>query len=163
MGHRIQSGEINGALTASGLRFGVVVSRFNSFITERLMNAAIDALRRAGAADEDIVVVHVPGAFELPLAAKKLAATGTYDALISVGCVLRGETSHYDTVCDESARGLTDLAIQFDLAIGNGILTVENEQQAWARAKPDEQNKGGGAAEACLAMVALKRQLGLTA
>ena len=82
-------------------------------------------------------------------------------AMSRIGCVIRGETSHYDTVCEESARGLMDLTIQYDLAIGNGIITVENEDQAWARAKPDDQDKGGGAAKACLTMVALKRRWGL--
>ena len=106
MAHSIQSQEISGGLTAAGLRFGIVVSRFNSFVTERLLLAALDALNRAGAADADIVVVHVPGAFELPLTAKKLAAAGQYDALIAIGCVIRGATSHYDYVCSETARGL---------------------------------------------------------
>ncbi len=106
MSGKIQPGKIDGALSAAGLRFGVVVSRFNSFITDRLLAAAVDALERAGAGDKDVDIVHVPGAFELPLAAKKLATTGKYDALIAIGCVLRGETTHYDYVCSETARGL---------------------------------------------------------
>src|SRR5207249_516841 len=93
MAGKLQPGKINGALSAVGLRFGIIVSRFNSFITERLLAAAVDALERAGATSKDVDVVHVPGAFELPLAAKKLAATGKYDALIAIGCVLRGETT----------------------------------------------------------------------
>ena len=96
MRDKLQPGKIVGGLNAAGLRFGIVVSRFNSFITERLLQGALDALQRSGAADRDVDVVHVPGAFELPLAAKKLAATKKYDALIAVGCVLRGETTHYD-------------------------------------------------------------------
>ncbi len=105
MAEKLQPGKIDGALSAAGFRFGIVVSRFNNFITERLLAAAVDALERAGAASKDVDVVHVPGAFELPLAAKKLTATGKYDALIAIGCVLRGETTHYDYVCSETARG----------------------------------------------------------
>jgi len=93
-------------LAAHGLRFAIAVSRFNSFITERLLAAAVDTLARSGAKAGDVDVVHVPGAFELPLTAKKLALTGSYDALIAIGCVLRGETAHYDYVCSETSRGL---------------------------------------------------------
>src|SRR5258708_35511008 len=106
MAGKLEPQKLDGGLKADGLRFGIVVSRFNSFITDRLLAAAVDALGRAGAKSENVHVVHVPGAFELPLAAKKLAATGRYDALIAIGCVLRGETTHYDYVCSETARGL---------------------------------------------------------
>src|SRR5258707_12589346 len=106
MADKLQPRSINGELTASGLRFGIVVSRFNSFITERLLAAAVDGLERAGAASENVDAVRVPGAFELALAAKKLAATGRYDALIAIACILRRETTHYDYVCSETARGL---------------------------------------------------------
>src|SRR5215469_17432187 len=106
MAQTLQPNEVSGALTADGLHFGIIVSRFNSFITDRLLAAALDALQRASAAQGDVDVIHVPGAFELPLIAKKLAATGKYDALVAIGCILRGETSHYDYVCSETARGL---------------------------------------------------------
>ena len=106
MAEKLQPGKIDGGLSATSLRFGIVVSRFNSFITERLLSAAADALGRAGAASKDVDVVRVPGSFELPLTAKKLAVTGRYDALIAIGCIIRGETSHYDYVCSETARGL---------------------------------------------------------
>src|SRR6266436_7660001 len=106
MGEKLQPGKISGELSATGFRFGIVVSRFNSFITERLLAAAVDALERAGAASKDVDVVRVPGAFELPLISKKLAATGEYDALVAIGCVIRGETTHYDYVCAETSRGL---------------------------------------------------------
>src|SRR5260370_1676298 len=99
MAEKLQPGKINGSLSAAGFRFGVVVSRFNSFITERLLAAAVDALERAGAVSKDVDVMHVPGAFELPLAAKKLAATGKYKAWIAIGSVLRGQTTHYSYVC----------------------------------------------------------------
>src|SRR5215831_14224213 len=106
MTEKLHPGEIRGELDACGLRFGIVISRFNSFITERLLGAAVDALERSGAQSGDVDVVHVPGSFELPLAAKKLAQTEKYDALIAIGCVLRGETAHYDYVCAETSRGL---------------------------------------------------------
>src|SRR6202000_782983 len=106
MAEKLKPGKIGGELNGAGLRFGIVVSRFNDFITERLLAAALAALERAGAAGGDVDVAHVPGALELPLAAKKMAAPGRYDALIAIGCVLRGATSHYDYVCSQTARGL---------------------------------------------------------
>ena len=104
MAKNLQSKKVKMELNAAGLRFALVVSRFNSLITDRLLKGAMDALQRAGAAKADVEVVPVPGAFELPLAATKLASTGKYDALIAIGCVIRGETSHYDYVCSETAR-----------------------------------------------------------
>src|SRR5258708_37913670 len=106
MTEKLQPGKIHGELSARGLRFGIAVSRFNSFITDRLLGAAVDALERSGAESRDVDVLHVPGAFELPLATKKMAQTGTYDALIADGCVLRGETTHYCYVCTDTWRGL---------------------------------------------------------
>src|ERR1700683_5610258 len=97
---------IHGELNSTGLHFGIVVSQFNNFITDRLLAGALDALTRAGAAEEQIEVVRVPGSFEIPIAAKKLAATGRFDSIICIGCVLRGETSHYDYVAGEAARGI---------------------------------------------------------
>ncbi len=134
MAEKIQPGKIDGALSAGGFRFGIVVSRFNSFITERLQAAAVDTLERAGAASKDVDVVHVPGAFELPLAAKKLAATGKYDALIAIGCVLRGETTHYDYVCSETARGLQLAQMDSGLPIMFCVLTCDTLEQAIDRA-----------------------------
>ena len=99
---RLQPSKIHGELSARGLRIGIVASRFNSFITDRLLTAAVDALERSGAQSADVDVVHVPGSFELPVTAKKMAQTGKYDALIAIGCVIRGETSHYDYVCAET-------------------------------------------------------------
>src|SRR3989442_1948830 len=104
MAEKLQPGEIHGDLSAAGFRFGVIVSRFNGFITERLLAAATDALERAGAASKDVDVVQVPGAFELPLVSKKVAATGRYDALVSIGFVIRGETTHYDYACAETSH-----------------------------------------------------------
>ena len=159
MAQRLQSNDINGGLTAAGLRFGVVVSRFNSFITERLMLAALDALRRAGAADADIAVVHVPGAFELPLAAKKLASTGMYDALIAIGCVIRGETSHYDYVCSETARGLQLAQMDTGIPVIFCVLTCDNAEQAIDRAGLKGGNKGFESGLAAIEMAHLGRKL----
>jgi 6,7-dimethyl-8-ribityllumazine synthase len=150
---------MDGELKASGLRFGIVVSRFNSFITERLLAAAVDALERAGAARNDVNVVRVPGAFELPLAAKKLAATGRYDALIAIGCVLRGETTHYDYVCSETARGLQLAQMDTGLPIIFCVLTCDTLEQAIDRAGLKGGNKGFEAGLAAIEMAQLSRKL----
>jgi 6,7-dimethyl-8-ribityllumazine synthase len=159
MTSRVQSQEISGSLTAKGLRFGIVVSRFNSFITERLLLAALDALRRAGAADGDVVVIHVPGAFELPLAAKKLAAAGTYDALIAIGCVIRGETSHYDYVCSETSRGLQLAQMDTGIPVIFCVLTCDTAEQAVDRAGLKGGNKGFEAGLAAIEMAQLSGKL----
>jgi 6,7-dimethyl-8-ribityllumazine synthase len=150
---------MDGELKASGLRFGIVVSRFNSFITERLLAAAVDALERAGAAGADVNVMRVPGAFELPLAAKKLAATGRYDALIAIGCVLRGETTHYDYVCSETARGLQLAQMDSGLPIIFCVLTCDTLEQAINRAGLKGGNKGFEAGLAAIEMAQLSRKL----
>jgi 6,7-dimethyl-8-ribityllumazine synthase len=160
MADKLQPTSINGALTGSGLRFGIVVSRFNSFITERLLAAAVDALERAGAKSADVDVIHVPGAFELPLAAKKLAATGRYDALIAIGCVLRGETAHYDYVCSETSRGLLLAQMDTGLPIIFCVLTCDTLEQAIDRAGLKGGNKGFEAGLAAIEMAQLSRKLG---
>ncbi len=159
MAEKLQPTSINGELTADGLRFGIVVSRFNSFITDRLQAAAVDALSRAGAESKDVDVVHVPGAFELPLAAKKLAATGRYDALIAIGCVLRGETTHYDYVCSETARGLQLAQMDTGLPIIFCVLTCDTLEQAIDRAGLKGGNKGFEAGLAAIEMAQLSRKL----
>ncbi len=159
MAEKLQPRIISGELSAAGFRFGVVVSRFNSFITERLLAAAVDALERAGAASKDVDVVHVPGAFELPLAAKKLAATGKYDALIAIGCVLRGETTHYDYVCSETARGLQLAQMASGLPILFCVLTCDTLEQAIDRAGLKGGNKGFEAGLAAIEMAHLSRKL----
>ena len=162
MTNRVQSQEISGGLTTAGLRFGIVVSRFNSLITERLLLAALDALGRAGAADRDVVVVHVPGAFELPLAAKKLAATGQYDAVIAVGCVIRGETSHYDYVCAETSRGLQLAQMDTGVPVMFCVLTCDTPEQAMDRAGLKGGNKGFEAGLAAIEMAHLSHKLRAT-
>jgi 6,7-dimethyl-8-ribityllumazine synthase len=160
MPEKLQPGSIHGELSAVGLRFGIVVSRFNSFITERLLSAAVDALERAGAASKDVDVVRVPGAFELPLAAKKLAATGGYDSLIAIGCVLRGETTHYDYVCSETARGLQLAQMDSGLPIIFCVLTCDTLEQAIDRAGLKGGNKGFEAGLAAIEMARLSRKIG---
>jgi len=159
MAEKLKPGKIGGELSGSGLRFGIVVSRFNSFITDRLLAAAVDALERAGAADGDVDVAHVPGAFELPLAAKKMAATGRYHALIAIGCVLRGATSHYDYVCSETARGLQLAQMDSGLPIIFCVLTCDTLEQAIDRAGLKSGNKGFEAGLAAIEMAQLSRKL----
>ena len=159
MAEKLQPWKIDGALSGAGLRFGIVVSRFNSFITERLLPAAVDALERGGAESKDVDVVHVPGAFELPLAAKKMAATGRYDALIAIGCVLRGATSHYDYVCSETARGLQLAQMDSGLPVIFCVLTCDTLEQAIDRAGLKSGNKGFEAGLAAIEMAQLSRKL----
>ncbi|HEY6386663.1 MAG TPA: 6,7-dimethyl-8-ribityllumazine synthase [Candidatus Acidoferrum sp.] len=155
----MQTAKIDGGLSAAGLRFGIVVSRFNSFITERLLAAAVDALERAGASGKDVDVVHVPGSFELPLTAKKLAGTGRYDALIAIGCVIRGETSHYDYVCSETARALQLAQMDSGVPIMFCVLTCDNLEQAIDRAGLKGGNKGFEAGLSAIEMAQLSRKL----
>src|ERR1700744_3016983 len=159
MAEKLKPGKIGGELNGAGLRFGIVVSRFNDFITERLLTASLDALQRAGAGDGDGDVAHGPGAFELPLAAKKMAATGRYDALIAIGCVLRGATSHYDYVCSETARGLQLAQMDSGLPIIFCVLTCDTLEQAIDRAGLKSGNKGFEAGLAAIEMAQLSRKL----
>jgi 6,7-dimethyl-8-ribityllumazine synthase len=159
MAEKLYPGKIDGGLTATGLRFGIIVSRFNSFITERLLAAAADALERAGAASKDVDIVRVPGSFELPLTAKKLAVTGRYDALIAIGCVIRGETSHYDYVCSETARGLQLAQMDSGVPIMFCVLTCDTLEQAIDRAGLKSGNKGFEAGLSAIEMANLSRKL----
>jgi 6,7-dimethyl-8-ribityllumazine synthase len=156
---KLQPGKIEGELGAAGLRFGIVVSRFNSFITERLSAAAVDALGRAGAAGKDVDVVQVPGAFELPLISKKLALTERYDALIAIGCVIRGETTHYDYVCSETSRGLQLAQMDTGVPILFCVLTCDTLEQAIDRAGLKGGNKGFEAGLGAIEMAHLSRKL----
>jgi 6,7-dimethyl-8-ribityllumazine synthase len=159
MADKLQPGKICGELNARGLRFGIVVSRFNSFITDRLLSAALDALERSGAENPDVDVVPVPGAFELPLAAKKLAQTGKYDALIAIGCVLRGETTHYDYVCSETSRGLQLAQMDTGVPVIFCVLTCDTLEQAIDRAGLKSGNKGFEAGLGAIEMAHLSRKL----
>jgi 6,7-dimethyl-8-ribityllumazine synthase len=163
MAEKIQPGKIAGEMNAAGLRFGVAVSRFNSFITERLLQGAVDALERSGAASKDVDVVHVPGSFELPLTAKKLAGTGRYDAIIAIGCILRGATAHYDYVCSETARGLQLAQMDTGVPIMFCVLTCDTLEQAIDRAGLKGGNKGFEAGLGAIEMGQLSRKLRGTA
>lgn len=133
----------------------IVVSPYYEEISSLLLQGAQEALTEAGA---DYDIIHVPGALEIPVAIKIAHETGDYNGFVALGCVLRGETSHYDIVCNESAAGLSRLALDHNLAIGNGILTCENEDQALVRARPNELNKGRDAALGALGVLAIKKR-----
>jgi 6,7-dimethyl-8-ribityllumazine synthase len=162
MAEKLQPGKIHGGLNARGLRFGIAASRFNSFITDRLLSAAVDALERSGAQSGDVSVVHVPGSFELPLSAKKMAQTGDYDALIAIGCVLRGETSHYDYVCAETSRGLQLAQMDTGVPVIFCVLTCDTLEQAIDRAGLKGGNKGFEAGLSAIEMAQLSRKLRAT-
>ncbi|MFQ5984554.1 MAG: 6,7-dimethyl-8-ribityllumazine synthase [Alphaproteobacteria bacterium] len=136
----------------------IVEARFYPDIADELVRGAVAVLEDAGATYERVAV---PGAFELPAAIRMAIERGKHDGYVALGCVIRGETTHYDYVCAETASGLGEIAIRYMVAIGYGILTCENREQAWARAAVDKKNKGRDAAEACLAMIRLKQSLGL--
>lgn len=150
---------IAGKLDASGRRFAIVVSRFNSFITERLLLSACDGLIRTGAAQKDIDVVHVPGAFEIPSAARTLALTGRYDAIICIGCLLRGDTAHYDVIVNEVTRGIGQSAQETGVPHAFGVLTCDTLEQAIDRAGLKMGNKGFETALAAVEMASLKADL----
>jgi 6,7-dimethyl-8-ribityllumazine synthase len=159
MAEEFQPGRIDGQMQAAGLRFGLIVSRFNSFITERLLQGALDALERSGATNRDVDVTHVPGSFELPLTAKKLAETGRYDAIIAIGCILRGETAHYDYVCSETARGLQLAQMDTGVPVMFCVLTCDTLEQAIDRAGLKGGNKGFEAGLGAIEMAHLSRKL----
>ena len=141
----------------------IVEARFYDDLADELLQGAVQVLERAGASYERVTV---PGALEIPAAVRMALQameneTANYDAFVVLGCVIRGETYHFNIVSDQSARAIMDLAVDHGLALGNGILTVENDDQAWARARVSEQNKGGAAAEAALAMLELRQKFGV--
>jgi len=145
---------------AKGMRIGIVLGRFNSFIGDRLLEGAVDVLVRHGGNESDIEVVRVPGAYEMPLAAKKMAASGKYDALIALGAVIRGATPHFDYVAGECSKGLTQVSMDSGLPVGFGVLTVDTIEQAVERAGTKAGNKGADAALAAIEMVNLLKKLG---
>ncbi|MGH9712483.1 MAG: 6,7-dimethyl-8-ribityllumazine synthase [Candidatus Acidiferrales bacterium] len=154
-----KSSGMRGELNAAGLHFGIVVSQFNNFITDRLLAGALDALGRAGAAGKQIEIVHVPGSFEIPLAAKKLAATGRFDSIICIGCVLRGETSHYDYVASETARGIQLAQLDSGVPMSFCVLTCDTLEQAINRAGLKSGNKGFESALGAIEMAHLSRKI----
>ncbi|MEN8692512.1 MAG: 6,7-dimethyl-8-ribityllumazine synthase [Desulfobacterales bacterium] len=146
---------LEGQLIAKGKRFGIVVSRFNDFITEKLLGGALDALTRTGAKENDIQIIKVPGAFEIPLAAKKAAQTGRYDAVICLGAVIRGATPHFDYVCAEVSKGVAQVGLDFGLPVIFGVLTTDTVEQAIDRAGTKSGNKGWHAAMSAVEMANL--------
>ncbi len=150
---------VEGRLNAEGIRFGLVVGRFNSFIVESLVSGALDTLLRHGASSSDIVVVRVPGAFEMPLAASKMAGSGHYDALIALGAVIRGGTPHFEYVASECVKGLSQVMLKHDIPVAFGVLTVDNIEQAIERAGTKAGNKGAEAALSAIEMAQVLRGL----
>jgi 6,7-dimethyl-8-ribityllumazine synthase len=146
---------LEGQLIAKGKRFGIVVSRFNDFITEKLLGGALDALTRTGAKENDIQIIKVPGAFEIPLAAKKAAQTGRYDAVICLGAVIRGATPHFDYVCAEVSKGVAQVGLDSGLPVIFGVLTTDTVEQAIDRAGTKSGNKGWHAAMSAVEMASL--------
>ncbi len=149
--------ERKGELAAKGLRLAIVVSRFNSFITERLLTGALDTLSRAGADDRRIEVVRVPGSFEIPVTAKALAQSGRYDAIITLGCIIRGETQHFDYISAEVTRGIHLAALETGVPMAFGVLTTDTLEQAVDRAGAKSGNKGAEVALAAVEMANLLR------
>ncbi len=137
---------IEGNLSSKGLKFAIVVSRFNDFISARLLEGAVDTLIRSGSADADMDVVKVPGSYEMPLAAKRLASMGAYDAIICLGCVIRGDTPHFDYVAAEAAKGIAKVALDTGVPVAFGVITADNLEQAIERAGTKSGNKGRDAA-----------------
>jgi 6,7-dimethyl-8-ribityllumazine synthase len=150
---------VEGGLEADGLRFGIIVSRFNEFITSRLLAAALEVLAKAGARDDAIRVVRVPGAFEIPLVARRLARSGRFDAIICLGAVVRGETPHFEYIAAEASRGIMQAACDFDLPVVFGVLTTNTAEQALQRSGAPEQNRGADAARTAIEMANLMKQL----
>ena len=150
---------IDGTLTTRGLKVAVVAARFNHFIVDRLVEGAVDALVRHGVADGDITIVHCPGAFEIPQLAKRLVETAAYDAIVCLGCVIRGATTHYDYVAGHAAYGIAEVAMSAKIPVIFGVLTTENIEQAVERAGTKAGNKGIDAAMAALEMASLYQQL----
>lgn len=150
---------LEGKLTAKNMKIAIVVARFNEFITSKLLSGCIDCLIRHEAADEDLTVAWVPGAFEIPMASKKLAESGKYDAVICLGAVIRGATPHFDYVCAEASKGIAQVSMQTGVPVAFGVLTTENIQQAVERAGTKAGNKGVDCAMTAMEMVNLFKEM----
>lgn len=150
---------LEGKLVAEGMKIGIVCARFNEFITSKLLGGAMDALVRHGVADSDVDVAWVPGAFEIPVAAQRMAQSKKYDAIICLGAVIKGATSHYDYVCAEVSKGVASVSLQFGLPVMFGVLTTDNIEQAIERAGTKAGNKGYDCALSAIEMANLFRQI----
>ena len=147
--------ELHGQLDAGGLRFGIVVSRFNEFITSKLLSGAVDALKRHGCNEESITCAYVPGSFELPFAAKRLAESGAFDAVICLGCVIRGQTPHFEYVASEAAKGIAQVGLGTGVPTAFGVITADTLEQAIERAGTKAGNKGADAATGAIELTNL--------
>lgn len=150
---------LEGNVVAEGVKIGIVAARFNEFIVSKLISGAVDGLVRHGVAEEDLALCWVPGAFEIPLAAEKMAASGRYDAVICLGAVIRGDTSHYDYVCSEVTKGIAHVSLNSGLPVLFGVLTTDTIQQAIERAGTKAGNKGYDCALSAIEMINLLRQI----
>lgn len=150
---------IEGKIVAKEMKFGLVASRFNNFICERLIDGAVDALKRAGTEESDICIVRVPGSFEIPLTAKKLAKSGKFDAVICLGAVIRGATPHFEYIASEVSKGIASVALDTEIPIAFGVITTDTIEQAIERAGTKSGNKGWDAAISAIEMVNLFRKL----
>ena len=151
--------EFAGKAESQELRIGVVVSRFNEMITEGLLAGALNTLKEAGVSDEDITLVRVPGSFEIPLAAQRLAQTGNFEGIVCLGAVIRGETPHFDYICLQASSGISQVALKYDLPVTFGIITADTVEQALDRADVEGRNKGSEAATSAVEMANLMKQL----
>ena len=150
---------LEGNLVAKGMKVGIVCARFNEFITSKLLSGAMDGLKRHDVSEDDIYVAWVPGAFEIPLIASRMAKSGKYDAIICLGAVIRGNTSHYDYVCSEVSKGIAQVSLNNSIPVMFGVLTTENIEQAIERAGTKAGNKGSECAEGAIEMVNLIRAI----
>ncbi len=148
-----------GSHDATGMRFGLVVAKFNKFVTSKLLSSCLDGLTKHGVKDRDIEVVRVPGAFEIPLVAKTLAKSGRFDAVICLGAVIRGGTPHFDYICNEASRGIGQASLETGVPLIFGVLTTETVAQAIERADPAKFNRGGEAAKSAIEMASVIKQL----
>ena len=152
---------IEGDQSAKDLRFGVVVSRFNDFITSKLLVGTLEGFKESGVDKADLKILKVPGAFEIPQAAKKLCSTGSIDAVVCLGAVIRGETSHFDYICAEASRGIGQVGLEFNIPVLFGVLTTENLEQAIARSGSGSSNKGRETALAAVEMAKLYKEMAI--
>ena len=151
---------LEGKIDAKGLKFGLVVSRFNNFINDHLLDGALDALTRNGAEEKDLYIIKVPGAFEIPLAAKKMAGSGRYDAVICLGCVIRGATPHFEYISAEVTKGIAKVSLESGIPVSFGVITADNLEQAIERAGTKAGNKGWDAAISAIEMINLFKTMG---
>lgn len=155
MSHKI----FEGTLRAEGFKYGIVVSRFNNFLTDKLIDGALDCLKRHGADENNIAVAYVPGAFEIPYAASRIAKSGKYDAVICLGAIIRGDTPHFDYIANEASKGIAKIALDSGLPVIYGLVTADNLEQAIERAGTKAGNKGWDAAEAAVEMLNLYKEI----